>query len=273
MKKSSIFKHFLIFLCFFSTASVCAQIQTTSDTGKMDTLFFLNGEVRAVKVVDTIAHLVRFLPEKSKNRPRVQDIEKSKIFSVKFSNGQERILYFHDSTVGNFFTVLEAKMFVLGEQEAERNYKNKWPALIGFMVGVVSPVVLSNAVLLSPIPASVIPLHTFIPVVEVNTGKIQNKQLLLYDTYLMGYEKVARKKNFMHALIGAGVGLAVGFGTWAIPDKTWNTIGVNTAPVIGDNKLKAFVRKNSIYAVWAGEVGCAIGISMLTNKKHKKAEK
>ncbi|TAL61399.1 MAG: hypothetical protein EPN85_04945 [Bacteroidetes bacterium] len=216
MKKLVIYRKITTFLCFFIVIAAFGQIQTTSDTGNMDTLFFLNGEVKAVKVVDTIAHLIRFLPEKRRRKPKVEDVEKSKVFSLKFSNGQERVLYFHDSTVGNFFSVLEAKMFVLGEQEAEKNYKNKWPFLISFVVGAVSPITLSNAVLLSPVPPTLTPLHTLLPIIKVNTGKIQNKNYLQYDTYLMGYEKVARKKNFMNALIGAGAGLAVGFGTWAI---------------------------------------------------------
>lgn len=217
---------FLVILCLFSAFSARAQVQTTGDTSRMDTLFFLNGEVRPVKIVDTLAHLVRFLPvrqvrtlssgEKTKTRPRVDDIEKSKIFSMKFSDGQERIVYFQDSSVGNVFSVLEAKMFMLGEQEADKNYHNKWPAIIGFAVGVASPVALSNAVLLSPIPAVVTPLHILIPVIKVNAKKIVNKNYLQYDTYLMGYEKVARKKNFINSLVGAGAGLAVGFGIWGI---------------------------------------------------------
>lgn len=200
----------------FGLPPVFGQLQTTSDTGKMDTLFFLNGEVKAVKIVDTVFNLVRFLPEKRGRKPKVQDIEMSKVFSMKFSNGQEKILYFPDSALGNVFSVLEAKMFMLGEQEADKNYHNKWPALIGFAAGVAAPVALANAVLLSPIPAAVTPLHTFIPVIKVNTKAIANKSYLQYDTYLMGYEKVARKKNFVNSLIGAGAGLAVGFGLWGI---------------------------------------------------------
>lgn len=215
MKKLNILRGLLAFLCFFGFYDAFSQIETTSDTSRMDTLFFLNGEVRPVKVVDTIAHLVRFLPEKRAKRIRVEEVEKSKVFSLKFSNGQERIIYFHDSAVGNVFTVLEAKMYVLGEREADMHYKNKWPVLIGFAVGVVSPLVFSNAVLLSPIPAAVIPLHTLIPVIKVNTKKVVNRNYLQYDTYLMGYEKMARKKNFMNSLIGAGSGLAVGLGIWA----------------------------------------------------------
>jgi len=211
-----IFRKISFFLAFFSIFPAFGQISTTSDTSHKDTLFFLNGEVRAVKIVDTVTHMIRFLPEQRRKRPRVLETEKSKVFSLKLSNGQERIIYFHDSAAGNVFSVMEAKMFMLGEQEAERSYKNKWPFLIGFSVGAASPLVFSNAVLLSPIPAAVVPLHVLVPVIKVNTKKISTKEYLQYDTYLMGYEKVARKKNFIHSILGAGIGLICGIGTWVV---------------------------------------------------------
>lgn len=195
---------------------VFSQTQAVSDTSKMDTIFFLNGEVKAVKLVDTAYHLVRFLPQKRAKKPKVKEVEKSQVFSLKFADGQERILYFHDSAIGNVFTVLEAKMFMYGEQEADQNYKNKWPFVIGFIVGGGSPIALSNAVALSPIAPAITPLHTLIPSIKINTKKIANKNYLQYDTYLMGYEKVARKKNFMHSILGAGIGLAAGLGVWVI---------------------------------------------------------
>ena len=204
------------FLAFFLLLTFLAQAQTAPDTAKRDSIFFLNGEVRAVRVVDTSAHLIKFFPEKRKGRPQIQEIEKSKVFSMKFSDGQERIIYFHDSVLGNVLTIIEARMFMLGEQEAEKHYRNKWPALIGFAVSAVSPLVFADAVLISPIPAAIIPLHTLIPVIRVNTEKIVHKEYLQYDTYLMGYVKVARKKNFIHSIMGAGVGLAAGLGAWAI---------------------------------------------------------
>lgn len=208
---------FLLFFFFFFPANLFAGHSIASpDTNKTDTLFFLNGEIRAVKVIDTAYHLVRFLPEKKKRKPKTLDVEKDRLFSIKFSGGQERILYFHDSAIGNTFTVLEAKMFMLGEREAGKNYRNILPAFIGFAIGVSSPILFSNAVALSPIPPAVSPLYTLIPYIKINVKALENKNYLQYDTFLMGYEKVARKKNFMRALMGAGTGLATGFGIWAI---------------------------------------------------------
>jgi hypothetical protein len=211
-----ILKKFSFFFALFLSLPAFGQISTTSDTAKLDTIFFLNGEIRAVKIVDTVYHLIRFLPEKRKKKPHVFEVEKDRVFSIKLSNGQEHLVYFHDSIIGNVFTVLEAKMFMLGEREADKNYHNKWPFIIGFVVGAASPIALSNAVALSPIAPAITPLHTLIPYIKVNTKKIVNKNYLQYDTYIMGYEKVARKKNFMHSILGAGIGLAAGFSAWAI---------------------------------------------------------
>ena len=258
---------FFTLLWIVNVDEAFAQLQTTSDTSKMDTIVFLNGEVKAVKVVDTVYHRIRFLPEKKKRKPKVMDVEKDRVFSIKFSDGQEKIIYFYDSALGNVFTVLEAKMFMLGEQEADKNYHNKWPFIIGFAAGTLSPVALPNAVALSPIAPAVTPLHTLIPIIKVNTKRIEKKNYLQYDTYLMGYEKVARKKNFMNSILGAGIGLAVGLGTWAVPDKSWSSIGINNSSTTGDNTWKKIARKNFIYGVWLGEVACSVGFSIRHFKK------
>lgn len=211
-----VFRILLLLSIAVLSGNVSSQILPSSDTVKMDTIFFLNGEVKAVKLVDTAYNFVRFLPEKRIRKQRIKAVEKSQVFSLKFSGGQERILYFHDSAIGNVFTVLEAKMFMYGEQEADKNYKNKWPFVIGFVVGCGSPITLSNAVALSPIAPAVIPLHTLIPSIKINTRKITNKNYLQYDTYLMGYEKMARKRNFVNAILGAGIGFSAGIGAWLI---------------------------------------------------------
>lgn len=208
----SIFFVFGLFLSF----SGFSQISTTSDTSRLDTIYFLNGEIRAVKVVDTVSYVIRFLPHPPQKKPKVLEVEKDRIFSVKYSSGQERLVYFYDTAIGNVFTVLEAKMYMLGEREAEQHYKNKWPFIVGLGVGLVSPVALSNAVALSPIAPAVTPLHTYLPTIRINTKKIANKDYLKYDTYLMGYEKVARKKNFMSSIKGAGIGLSIGLAAWLI---------------------------------------------------------
>lgn len=210
-----IFRVFFVFCSVFVLTSLSAQEPPVSPV--WDSLFFLNGEIRAVKITDTAFNQIKFVGRKKLNRkPKTLDAGKDKIFSIKFASGEEKIIYFYDSAIGNVFTVLEAKMFMLGEREADKNYKSRWPFVMGFAVGAVSPIVFSNAVMLSPIPAAAAPLGIYIPKIKVNTKVIAEKNYLQYDTYLMGYEKVARKKNFIQALIGAGTGLAAGFGAWAL---------------------------------------------------------
>ena len=205
-----------IFRSFF--VSCCSLIFTGLNAQEpMDSILFLNGEIRAVKIIDTAFNQIKFIGKKKVNKkPKVLDAGKDRIFSIKFSSGEEKIIYFYDSAIGNVFTVLEAKMFILGEQEADKHYKSRWPFALGFIVGAASPLALSNAVALAPLPAAVSPLGIYFPKIKVNTKAITNKNHLQYDTYIMGYEKVARKKNFINAIIGAGAGLAVGFGAWMV---------------------------------------------------------
>lgn len=198
------------------SATAFSQKNADSATFPFDTLYFMNGEIKPVRIVDTANFQLRFFPERKRGKPKMQEVATGKVFSIKYSTGKEQLFYFYDSLKGNVFNVTEAKMYVLGEQEADKHYRNKWPFIIGFVSGVVSPLVLSNAVLLSPIAPAISPLHIYLPNIRVNTKKMTDRKPLEYDTFLMGYEKVARKKNFIRGLIGAGSGLAVGVGIWAI---------------------------------------------------------
>lgn len=207
---------FFITPCLFRSNNAFSQVNIQPDTTGSDTLFFLNGEVRAVKIADTTEHQIRFFRFNPSQHNRLDAVEKDRIFSIKFSNGKERIIYSYDTLLGNIFSVLEAKMYMLGEQEADKHYRNKWPYIIGFSVGFASPLIFSNAIIISPIPAAVSPLHTLIPVIRIDTNKISNKEYLNYDTYLMGYERVARRKNFMRSMLGTGIGFTCGIILWVI---------------------------------------------------------
>jgi hypothetical protein len=199
-----------------NSSALYSQTPPLHDSIFMDSIFFLNGEVKAVKLIDTINSTIKFIYPKNNKILKHNEVESAKVFSVKYGHAAERILYFKDSSIGNVFSILEAKMFMLGEREAEKNYKNKWPFIIGISSGVASPLLLSNAIVLSPILPAVMPLHTHLPRIHIRTSTLANKNYLNYDTYLMGYERAARKKNFIHALWGAAIGFATGLGTWAI---------------------------------------------------------
>jgi hypothetical protein len=48
--------------------------------------------------------------------------------------------------------------------------------------------------------------------------------LLKEDAYIMGYERVARKKRKVRSLLGGGIGLGIGLGTHFILKSTGNEL-------------------------------------------------
>ncbi len=185
-----------------------------------DTLNFMNGDMIRVRVLDTAFGRIKCFPPARKNKKEKETyFETERIYSIKYGTGREVIMYRYDTLAGNIFTEYEARMFVLGEREAMKNFSSPSSFLTGFAAGVASPILLTNAQILAPIPPFAISLAVLYPKVVVNTKKIQDKSLLIYDTYILGYERVARNKKIISALKGAATGLLVGFAVSYIIDK------------------------------------------------------
>ena len=55
-----------------------------------------------------------------------------------------------------------------------------------------------------------------LPKVKIKKGTVSNPDYLNHQTYLLGYDRVARKKRKISSLIGGGIGLGVGLGTYFI---------------------------------------------------------
>lgn len=203
-------------ICFsFSIVISFLPVGTLAQSGlqnKQDTVWFMNGEVLVAKVADTTGEQVRCVYMKRK-KDKAMKIDKDRIFSIKFSNHKEKIYYTYDTLVGNFFTVEETRYFVIGEQDAIKGFKPRMAAVGGFVIGAASPIVFSASII-SPIPPFLFAGIVKLPKVRVNTGKISNREYLKIDTYLLGYERVARKKKTFYALIGGAAGLATGFAVY-----------------------------------------------------------
>ena len=179
---------------------------------KLDTLWFMNGETLNVKVTDTLLNPEQVTCKYMKRKKeREMKIDKERLFSIKFSDSTEKIYYVYDTMQGNIFTVEETRYFVLGERDALKGYRPTISLVCGIAVGLGSPIALAGTII------STIPVLAFgaasskLPKVKVNTKKIASREYLKKDTYLLGYERVARKKKMFSALAGGTAGLAAGF--------------------------------------------------------------
>jgi len=174
----------------------------------------MNGEVLVAKIIDTLMNQVT-CTYKGKKEDKQLKIEEERIFEVKYGNGTTKIYYVYDTLVGNIFTVEEARYFVLGEQDAIRNYHPKMDLVGGVIVGAAAPII-GSPTMIAPLPVFAWAGVVKIPKIKVNTKDLKDRERLNHDTYLLGYERVARKKKTFRALMGGAIGLAIGFGTYYI---------------------------------------------------------
>jgi len=135
-------------------------------------------------------------------------VEGERIFSIKFASGKEKIYYKQDSVFENYFTVDETRLFIKGEQDAAK-YKCRFSTISSFAVGAASGLVLGSV--FAFIPPFTFSATTLLPKVRIRHSTVSNMNYLNYDTYILGYERVARKKRLINSLSGGVAGLAASF--------------------------------------------------------------
>ncbi len=136
----------LLFLSatFFLTLQVFAQ----------DTLVLMNGRTIAVMTVDLLEYRIAYrkIPKDSgskttdsqtvsekpskKKKPKIKTMDPERVFSIQYRDGSERIMYMPDSLDPLEFSQEEMRMFIKGEQDATKYYKNNLNKGIGFGLGV-----------------------------------------------------------------------------------------------------------------------------------------
>jgi hypothetical protein len=175
-----------------------------------DTLLLLNGDAVICSIIDTTNGSVSVKNPKNPKKNIV--FENDRIFSIKYPAG-EKIVYVYDTVIGNEFTVDEMRYFIYGEQDADHKFKANGCLAIGAAVGLLSGITGS---FLCPIPPFAFTALSGIPKVKIKHETVSNLVYLTHDPYLMGYERVAKKKRKLKSLIGGGIGLVVGLGTYGV---------------------------------------------------------
>lgn len=195
----------IVFLLSF----VLLSNSSFSQNGK-DTILLLNGGVVIGTVIDTLNGVTTIKNPKDSTKNEL--IENDRIFSITNASG-ESIMYVYDTILGNEFTIDEMRYFILGEQDAEKGFKAKGAFWGNMLLGAAGGVTGS---FLCPIPPFAFTALSGLPRVKVKSSSVSNIDYIKHDTYIMGYERVARKKRKLGSLVGGGVGIGVGLGTYFI---------------------------------------------------------
>lgn len=203
MKASSTMKKLIYYFVLI------ALVAGFSESKAQNTLLLVNGkkiEVGEFKVSDSL-----FLAYKNK-KGKIKSVYLHDIFSVQEQNGKETIFYIPDHTDTESFTINQMRDFVNGAYDARTNYKTPWITTGGFVVGGGSAVAVSaiglNSLLVPIFPA----LYSGgVGIVKVKKDKLNiPDNFKNNDYYLEGYTRVANHKRINNAIIGSGVGMALG---------------------------------------------------------------
>jgi hypothetical protein len=194
------------FLCLVSFLIILSGISFAQEN--KDTVILLNGDVVICSVIDTTNGLTSI--KNPRNPKKNIIVENDRIFSIKNANG-ESVMYTYDTVIGNEFTIDEMRYFIYGEQDADNKFKANGCLALGIGVGALSGLTGS---FFSPIPPFVFTALSGIPKVKIKPSTVSDPEFLKHDSYLMGYERVARKKRKLKSLIGDGIGLVAGLGTF-----------------------------------------------------------
>ena len=143
-------------------------------------------------------------------------IESFDVFSIIEKNGNEIIIYSQDTSYEGSFNLLEMRAFVQGQADANKNFKSPLITVGGIVISGVSSVVI-NPVFVILVPGA------YCSVIGLTKASEKRMNIPLEyksnEHYLLGYKQESKHKRIKNAIIGSGIGLAVGFTTFALINK------------------------------------------------------
>lgn len=177
---------------------------------KTDSVLLLSGEYIPGKVIRVDDENV--VMKASENTVQEFNIDRDRVFSYSGPFG-EKVLYTYDTLAGNYFTVDEMRYFIRGEQDGKKGFKARPAFYTNMLIGAASGITGS---FFFPLPPFTFAILVGIPKVKINRNTVRRQEDLDHIPYLMGYERMARRNRKIQSLIGGGIGIVAGLGTFLI---------------------------------------------------------
>mgnify|MGYP001076618627 FL=1 len=147
---------------------------------------------------------------KKSGKTKAKKLDLERVFSINGPNGEEKVIYYMDTVVGNYFTIDEMRFYIQGEQDASKYYRANWTIAAGLPITAGLGFVLSGTVFSFAVPFVYL-VSTGIPAYKINKNKISSSHLVTEPAYVLGYERTARNKRLFKSLFAGLVGTAIGF--------------------------------------------------------------
>lgn len=173
-----------------------------------DTLFLMNGKIYVSRVLDTLLGGVTI--KDFKDTTKNFTVDNDDLFGVHYSTGEMYYYYSQDTAIGNEFTRDEMGYFMHGERDAKKGFKARGSFFGSMAAGFAGG--LTGSFLGPILPFGYLGLCG-VTKVRIKHNTISNPNFIDHDPYILGYERQARGKRRIQALIGGGIGLVAGFAT------------------------------------------------------------
>lgn len=175
-----------------------------------DTIVLLSGKTIIAKNIAVGMYSVTYYSLKENSWQK--RIGPESVFSIKHADGTERIVYERDSLEEEDYTVEQMRMYVRGEQDAMKYYKNNVNKIAAFACGGVASFFgfygLIGPAIYSTVSGSVSPI--------MEKQKVSDPVLLHADEYREGYQRKVRDKKVKSSILYGIAGFAATFAAISI---------------------------------------------------------
>lgn len=196
-----------LLIIFLLSIGFIAKSQHTQDT-----IYLMNGQKIGSHIIDTSFALVTYKIPASKQPEKIRNLEKDDIFCIRYKKDNTLFYYYsQDTSRGDWFTREEMWHFTQGERDAWKGFKPIATGIIGGTIGLAAGM---TGMYIAPALPLGFYLLSDITKIKIRHSSVSNPELLQHDAYILGYQKVARSKRRIYAIIGGASGLVLGYLTY-----------------------------------------------------------
>ena len=171
-----------------------------------DTLLFLNGKSMHADSISFNGHTVQLI---SRTGKRQHAINPYRVFSIRHTSGEIQMVYTPDPSDPMDLNEEQMGLFIKGEQDANKYYKNNINKAAAFAVGAGSSFFTIYGLIIPPLYATAV--GAFTP--KMNLSDLSDSPYINNTYYCEGYQKKMRDRKIRNALVSGLAGFAAGFIT------------------------------------------------------------
>jgi hypothetical protein len=168
-----------------------------------DKILLIDGRVITVKNLSLSGYKIAY---RTVNKNKLKKIDTERVFSIQYADGSEKVVFTPNLQDSLDYTVPQMRMFVKGEQDATRYYKNNLNKGIAFTIGVGASLFAIYGLVAPPLYSTVI--GAFSP--NMGKMKVSDSSLLNDQDYLEGYKSKVRNRKIRNSLLSGFIGFAAG---------------------------------------------------------------